>query len=124
VTWATTAYYNPPTAAIKGFVFNLLPGSKDAYFTDEIGNVSTSRFRSNHREAHLDLKPRYPIFGGWNYSFVVGWNNELGSFLRKSKGDEYVMKVPFLEGPREAVTYKTVEVTIILPEGARFVQCF
>lgn len=118
VTWATTSYYNPATSAIKGLVFNLPPGTKDPYFTDEIGNVSTSRFRSNFREANLELKPRYPIFGGWNYSFVTGWNNELSTFLRKGKGSEYVLKVPFLEGPREIITYTTIDVTIILPEGA------
>ncbi|KAJ6260629.1 dolichyl-diphosphooligosaccharide--protein glycosyltransferase subunit 1 [Drechslerella dactyloides] len=118
LTWATTSYYNPPTAAIKSLLFPLRSGSKDAYYTDEVGNVSTSKFRSDSREAILDIKPRFPIFGGWNYSFVVGWNNDLPDYLRKSKGDGYILKVPLLQGPSQSTSYGSVEVRIILPEGA------
>ncbi|KAF3939351.1 hypothetical protein ABW19_dt0205844 [Dactylella cylindrospora] len=122
LTWATTSYYNPPTAAIKSLLFPLQPGSKDAYYTDEVGNVSTSKFRSDSREAILDIKPRYPVFGGWNYSFVVGWNNDLPAYLRRGKGDEYILKVPLLQGPQQSTTYGKVEVRVILPEGATNVK--
>ncbi|KAL7266986.1 dolichyl-diphosphooligosaccharide--protein glycosyltransferase subunit 1 [Rhizina undulata] len=123
VSWAASSYYKPATAAIKDLTFPLQVGAKDPYFTDEIGNVSTSRFRSNFREANLELRPRYPVFGGWNYSFVVGWNHELKDFLRtQSNGEDFVLKVPFLEGPKESVTYGELEVTVILPEGATNVQ--
>ena len=102
--------------------FPLTIGSMDPYFVDEIGNVSTSRFRSNIREANLELKPRYPMFGGWNYSFKVGWNNDLKGFVRRTKGasDQYVLKVPFFEGPKQAegVEYERVVTRVILPEGA------
>ncbi|EPS37859.1 hypothetical protein H072_8424 [Dactylellina haptotyla CBS 200.50] len=118
LSWATTSYYNPPTAAIKTLLFPLRGGSKDAYYTDEVGNVSTSRFRSDSREAVLDIKPRFPIFGGWNYSFVIGWNNDLPGYLRKGKGDSYILKVPLLQGPTASTSYGTVEVRLILPEGA------
>ncbi|KAF3903525.1 hypothetical protein AA313_de0200856 [Arthrobotrys entomopaga] len=122
VAWATTSYYNPPTAAIKSLLFPLRVGSKDAYYTDEVGNVSTSRFRSDSREAILDIKPRFPIFGGWNYSFVVGWNNDLPAYLRRVKGDGYILKVPLLQGPSQSTSYGQVEVRIILPEGATDVK--
>jgi oligosaccharyltransferase complex subunit alpha (ribophorin I) len=119
VKWAATNYYSPPTAAIKSLTYDLKPGALDPYFTDEIGNVSTSRFRSNTREAHLELRPRYPLFGGWNYSYTLGWNHDLNEFLRgKPNGEDFVLKVPFLEGPKEPVVYGEVEVRIILPEGA------
>jgi oligosaccharyltransferase complex subunit alpha (ribophorin I) len=123
VQWASTNYYNPPTAAIKALTYSLGVGAQDPYFTDEIGNVSTSRFRSNDREAYLELRPRYPVFGGWNYSFTVGWNHDLKEFLRvKPSGEDFILKVPFLEGPKEPVVYDEVEVTVILPEGARYVR--
>lgn len=122
MSWASTSYYNPPTSAIKQLTFPLIPGARDAYFTDEIGNVSTSRFRSNIREANLELKPRYPVFGGWNYSFVIGWNHDLQDFLRVSNdGEQFVLKVPFLEGPKESVTYDALEVIVVLPEGSTYV---
>jgi oligosaccharyltransferase complex subunit alpha (ribophorin I) len=123
VTYQQSAYYNPPTSALKELRFPLTVGSVDAYFVDDIGNVSTSRFRTNLREANLELKPRYPLFGGWNYSFKVGWNGNLEHFLRKIKGttDSYVLKVPFFEGPRqsEGVEYERIVTRVVLPEGAK-----
>jgi oligosaccharyltransferase complex subunit alpha (ribophorin I) len=121
VDWASQQYYNPPTTAVKELRFPLRVGSLTPYFTDVIGNVSTSRFRSNKREANLEIKPRYPIFGGWNYPFRVGWDADLKKFLRKlSNGETFVLNVPFLEGPKqnEGIEYEAVELRIILPEGA------
>ncbi|SLM36038.1 oligosaccharyltransferase alpha subunit [Lasallia pustulata] len=117
--------YSPPTSALKALNVPLKAGSLNPYFTDDIGNVSTSRFRSNLREANLELMPRYPIFGGWNYNFRIGWDANLRDVLRKLKvGDAYVLKVPFLEGPKmsEGVSYGKVELKVILPEGATNVK--
>ncbi|OJD14130.1 hypothetical protein AJ78_05505 [Emergomyces pasteurianus Ep9510] len=126
VDWARIAYQNIPTSSMSGLRFPLRPGSVDAYFIDEIGNVSTSRFRPglNNRDALLELKPRYPVFGGWKYSFRIGWNNALSSFLRKAGGESYVLKVPFLEGPKmaEGIQYETIKLRVILPEGAQDVK--
>lgn len=125
VTWAATQHYGPPTSALKALNVPLRVGSLNPYFTDDIGNVSTSRFRSNLREANLELKPRYPVFGGWNYSFRVGWDANLRNFLRTVKGgDGYVLRVPFLEGPKmsEGVSYAKVQLRVILPEGATNVK--
>jgi oligosaccharyltransferase complex subunit alpha (ribophorin I) len=125
VDWQKAAYMNPPTVALKALNVPLHAGAVDPYFTDDIGNVSTSRFRPGKREANLELKPRYPVFGGWKYSFRVGWNADLASYLRKlSTGDSYILKVPFLEGPRqpEGIEYARVNMRVILPEGATNVK--
>jgi len=122
VQWQMTKYANPPSTALKELKMPLKPGSMNPYFTDDIGNVSTSRFRSGSREALLELTPRYPVFGGWKYSFKVGWDADLKGFLRKvGSGSGYVLKVPFLEGPKssEGVEYEKVELQVILPEGAK-----
>ncbi|KAI5364049.1 Putative ribophorin I [Septoria linicola] len=123
VQWAQQNYYNPPSSALKELKFPLLVGSVDPYYTDDIGNVSTSRWRSNPREANLELKPRYPLFGGWNYKFRVGWNGQIKKFLRIS-GGRYVLKVPFFEGPKqnEGIEYERIVTRIILPEGVTNVQ--
>lgn len=125
VKWATAQFYKPPTTALRSLNVPLKVGSLDPYFVDDIGNVSTSRFRSNSKEANLELNPRYPVFGGWNYNFRIGWNANLGSFLRTlKKGHGNILKVPFLEGPKmdEGVSYERVELRIILPEGATNVK--
>lgn len=128
VIWATQNFYaQAATSALKELKVPLKAGSVDAYYTDDIGNVSTSRFRpSEVRDASLELKPRYPVFGGWKYSFRIGWNNALGSFVRKLKtpSDTYVLSVPFLEGPKmaEGIQYERMELRVILPEGAKLVK--
>ncbi|KAF2760133.1 Ribophorin I [Pseudovirgaria hyperparasitica] len=125
VSWAMTQFQKPATFALKELKFPLAVGSVNPYFTDDIGNVSTSRFRSNAREANLELKPRYPLFGGWNYKFRVGWDADLKGYLRKLKtGDGYILKVPFLEGPKasEGIEYKRVELRVVLPEGAQNIK--
>lgn len=122
VKWQQSMFQNPTTFAIKELAIPLAVGSLDPYFIDDIGNVSTSRFRSNAREADLALKPRYPVFGGWNYSFRIGWDATLKTYLRKlSGGDGYALKVPFIEGPRQAegIEYERVVLSFVLPEGAR-----
>ncbi|CAL5874951.1 uncharacterized protein PFLUO_LOCUS9254 [Penicillium psychrofluorescens] len=128
VEWTLANYQKLPSSAVREIVYPLQPGSVDPYFTDDIGNVSTSRFRPGTAKtpAHLELKPRYPIFGGWNYSFRVGWNQDLTRYLRRAVGgsDSYVLKVPFLEGPKvpEGVQYERVVVRVVLPEGAHNVR--
>ena len=122
VQWAATQYYNPPTSALRELKMPLRVGSANPYFVDDIGNVSTSRFRSNAREAMLELKPRYPVFGNWRYNFKVGWDQDLKGALRKVKGGEgYVLRIPFFEGPKqpEGIEYDKVQVRVILPEGAK-----
>ncbi|KAL4934991.1 hypothetical protein BDV06DRAFT_141228 [Aspergillus oleicola] len=128
VEWTVSNYQQAPSSAIRELKYPLKPGSVDPYFIDDIGNVSTSRYRPGlkNREASLDFKPRFPVFGGWNYSFRLGWNNNLASFLRRSvsSADSYVLKVPFLEGPKmgEGIQYEKVVLRVILPEGARNVR--
>lgn len=126
VAWSMKTLQNAPSAAISAIRLALRPGTVDPYFIDEIGNVSTSRFSPGRgtRGAVLDLRPRFPVFGGWKYSFKVGWNEDLSSFLRKATGDTYVLKVPFLDCFRmpEGVQYEKIEVRVILPELARNVK--
>lgn len=120
VKWAQQQYFNPQTFALKEMKFLLKGGSEDAYFTDVIGNVSTSRFRSSLREAVLEIKPRYPVFGGWKYPFTIGWNAAAKNFLKQAGGNTYVLNVPFLEGPKlgEGAQFEMTQVRVLLPEGA------
>ncbi|KOS16923.1 Dolichyl-diphosphooligosaccharide--protein glycosyltransferase subunit 1 [Escovopsis weberi] len=121
--WAQAQYFKPPTAALKELRFAMHAGTVDPYFTDVVGNVSTSRFRSGKRETLLELRPRYPIFGGWKYPFTIGWNSDASHFLRSSDG-QFVLKVPFIEGPRqpEGVEYGDVNIRVLLPEGSTNVK--
>ena len=122
VQWQMSQYANPPTSALRELRVPLKIGSANPYYTDDVGNVSTSRWRSNAKEAMLELRPRYPLFGSWNYSFKIGWDANLNTFLKNLKGGHhYSLTVPFLEGPKMSggITYDRVDVRVILPEGAK-----
>lgn len=122
--WTQSQYFNRgATSALKELRVPLQVGSADPYFTDAIGNVSTSHFRSSKREALLELKPRYPIFGGWKYPFTIGWNTNADNVLRRTATGGNVLKVPFIEGPKQAegVEYGRVNLRVLLPEGAEYV---
>lgn len=107
------------------------------YFYDTIGNVSTSHFRPGSTPASqaksskirtsprtidgvLELSPRYPLLGGWNYSFIVGYDMPLEEVL-KTQGSKKILGVPFLTGWRDLLV-DDAELKVILPEGARWVQ--
>lgn len=133
--------------AVSSLSLQLPPSTHNPYFYDVVGNVSTSRFRPSsssslsgaasnkpllpsqkrRREpAVLDLQPRYPLLGGWNYSFTVGYDLPLGEFVKARGGGEkgrYVAAVPFLT-PVKDVSIEDVRVEVRLPEGARCVASF
>lgn len=53
----------------------IIPASaKDVYYRDEIGNISTSHMRIQDDAVELDLRPRFPLFGGWKTHYKIGYN--------------------------------------------------
>ena len=117
---------------LAGHVFrdaNLLlpPGIRDVYFTDNVGNVSTSHLRAapsvpkgvkSKQTSTLHLRPRYPLMGGWNYTYTVGFDAPLKDWAAyDSREGKYIVAVPvFTQYPDTVID--EAEVKIILPEGA------
>lgn len=120
-----------------------MPASaRDPYYYDIIGNVSTSHFRpptastaglsaaAKARAASaggpvkkddfstLELRPRYPVLGGWNYTFTIGWDQPLAESVRQTTEGEYVLAVPFVVAGLRDLVWEDVEFVVILPEGA------
>lgn len=97
---------------------NLPPLASDVYYRDYIGNVSSSNFRSSKiSQSKLHLEPRYPLLGGWTYSWYHGYNLPLNKWVNVG-GDKYTVKVPLIESfnsiPIEELIFR-----VILPEGAK-----
>ncbi|KAI9653024.1 MAG: dolichyl-diphosphooligosaccharide--protein glycosyltransferase subunit 1 [Alyxoria varia] len=133
VAWAQAQYLGAASHAMRNLNIPLRAGAANPYFIDDIGNVSTSKFRPSanpKKTAMLELKPRFPLFGDWNYKFKIGWDRDLDTVVRRappgdgSSSDKYIMKVPFLEGPKtqEGVSYGSVTLSILLPEGAKLLS--
>lgn len=125
VAWTVQAWHGLTTTAIKELKILTGKGVSDAWFVDDVGNVSTSHFR--RVDGVFEVKPRYPVFGGWRYSFRVGWETALHGFLKKVGGGdegkgtgEYLLKVPLMEVPanKEGMTIDSLDLRISLPEGS------
>ncbi|VVT49039.1 uncharacterized protein SAPINGB_P002074 [Magnusiomyces paraingens] len=109
--------YNLNVASYKGIEIHLPEKAREPFYTDLVGNVSTSSFSQQEDHTSLVLRPRYPLFGGWNYNFTIGWSVDLAEYVKTLGPDKYLLRVPLLEGPGE-MSYDEVIVNLILPEGA------
>lgn len=121
-------YDKIPGQTLPSFALQLPAGIHQPYYYDTIGNVSTSRFRPAPKvpkgskrpaqSSYLELRPRYPILGGWNYTYTVGWDAPLADSARFDKDTgKYVVGIPFMT-PITGAAVDDAKVTIVLPEGA------
>jgi oligosaccharyltransferase complex subunit alpha (ribophorin I) len=117
---------------LSDLTLHLPPGVTNAYYYDQNGNVSTSHLRKTPSVAKgskatqysvLELKPRYPVLGGWNYSYTIGFDTPLeDSVSYDAKNGIYNIGIPVMTLIPGAVV-DDAEVKIILPEGATYVHC-
>jgi len=123
-----------PPSTVEKISLHLPPGVHNPYFYDLNGNVSTSNFRPSNPPTTsksrsilysiLDIHPRYPILGGWNYNFTLGWDAHLTDTTRFDKDTgRYMIGIPFWTVIPHAVVDEA-EVSIILPEGALDVEVY
>ncbi|KAF9087232.1 proteasome regulatory particle base subunit [Mortierella sp. AD031] len=107
---------------LLGFQTKIPKLARDIYYRDEIGNISTSAVAHHPDHTQLMLKPRFPLFGGWNTTWYIGYNTPLDGYLRKVAGtDKHILKVPIIS-PMQDTTYEDVEIRVVLPEGAKNVK--
>lgn len=114
---------------VQSLPLYLPSGAKDVYFVDATGNVSTSSLSPTPKmlgmPRRLDIRPRFPVLGGWNYSFTVGWNERMSQHgiarWNPAKPWRTRIAVPFLISPKTAAI-DVANLTIALPEGATDIQ--
>ncbi|KAG9290784.1 hypothetical protein G9A89_011747 [Geosiphon pyriformis] len=116
----SSVYGHLETTMARDLSLLLPPRASDVYYRDEVGNVSTSKFRNDRDNSVLEFKPRYPLFGGWNYTWNHGYNVPLYDFVHYHSG-RFILNVPFISGFPQT-TYEKVEVRVVLPEGAKDVK--
>ena len=99
----------------------ILPaGANNVYFKDAIGNVSTSHFRNEKRRSLLELTPRFPLFGGWKYTWFHGYQVSWSAFV-SSQGEDYTLLLP-LARSISGLTIEQGLIKVILPEGAENIK--
>jgi len=99
-------------AIVPGDAFNI-------HYRDVIGNVSTSHARRESGNTLVEIKPRFPMLGGWKTEFDLSYEIPATAAKRLLQGsnDQYVVWVP-VEHAIKNVHADNVELEIILPPGA------
>ncbi|EYC26692.1 hypothetical protein Y032_0010g913 [Ancylostoma ceylanicum] len=101
--------------ALLQFTTVLPASAKDIYYRDEIGNISTSAVRLRADSVDVDIKPRFPLFGGWRTSYIIGYNVPSFEYLY-NKGNEYALKMRVLDHVFDNAVVEKLTTKIILPE--------
>lgn len=108
-------------ASIKSFKTLLPAAATDAYYRDEIGNISTSHMRVLADSVELDLRPRFPLFGGWKTKYTIGYNVPSYEYLYNA-GDEFLLKLRIIDHIFDDMVVDDLTTKIILPEGSKDVH--
>lgn len=91
-------------------------GVRDVYYRDIIGNISTSNMRHELDSTVLDIEARFPLFGGWQTEWYLGYNLPTQGALT-SAGGAFTLTMPLAITFPDSVTDEYV-VKVVLPEGA------
>ncbi|KAJ2535316.1 dolichyl-diphosphooligosaccharide--protein glycosyltransferase subunit 1, partial [Coemansia sp. RSA 1933] len=125
---------------VKTLLVKVPADARDMYVVDEIGNVSTSAVSGRRRHSAagdpfriMQIQPRYPLLGQWNYTWWHGYSVPLTGYL-KTDGARHVLRVPFIGriagvasseaelsvamAERSNTAVDAYELRIVLPEGA------
>lgn len=63
----------------------------------------------------LDLRPRFPLFGGWKTHYTIGYNVPSFEYLFNN-GEQYVLKMRVIDHIFDDMVVDQATVKIILPE--------
>lgn len=108
--------------SFRNLVATLPAQANNIYYRDQIGNISTSDVRkTKDGNTELDIQTRFPIFGGWQTQFYIGYSipTELGLFL--DEAGRYNLKFDFFT-IFEDVWVEDMEIKVILPEGCSNIE--
>lgn len=94
--------------------------ARDIYYRDQIGNISTSNVQRKAKSLEVELRPRFPLFGGWKTDYVLGYNVPSVTFLH-NKGEDYALKIPFVDHIYDNVVIEKAVVKIAFPETSKYV---
>nr|XP_015203586.1 PREDICTED: dolichyl-diphosphooligosaccharide--protein glycosyltransferase subunit 1 [Lepisosteus oculatus] len=105
-------------SSIKSFKTILPAAAQDVYYRDEIGNISTSHLLVLEDSVEMEIRPRFPLFGGWKTHYIIGYNLPSYEYLY-TLGDQYALKMRLVDHVFDDQVMDSLTLKIILPEGAR-----
>ncbi|XP_053958963.1 dolichyl-diphosphooligosaccharide--protein glycosyltransferase subunit 1 [Anastrepha ludens] len=107
--------------AIKSYKTFLPASASDVYYRDTNGNISTSNMRILRDSVELELRPRFPLFGGWKTQYTLGYNIPSFEYLFNAD-DKYLLKMRLIDHIYNDMVIDEAEIKIILPEGVSNIE--
>ncbi|KAH0553910.1 dolichyl-diphosphooligosaccharide--protein glycosyltransferase subunit 1 [Cotesia glomerata] len=104
-------------ASVQSFDTVLPAAASDIYYRDDIGNISTSHTRVKKDSVEVNLRPRFPLFGGWKTHYIIGYNVPSYEYLFHD-GDKYVLRMRLIDHVFDDMIVDELIVKIILPESS------
>lgn len=108
---------NKALSAVRHFKTKLPKTASDVYYRDSIGNISTSALRKTQSNLIAELRPRFPLFGGWKTNYVLGYSLPASEYLFND-GNQFVLRLPFTGHIFDNSVIDKATVRVVLPEGA------
>ena len=109
-------------SCVKSYKTLLPAAARDVYYRDEIGNISTSHMREDSDAVEVELRPRFPLFGGWQTKYTIGYNLPSYEYLFHN-GKQFLLKMRFLDHVFDDQVVDEVRLRVVLPEGSKSVLC-
>lgn len=108
--------------SIKSYRTILPAAAHSIYYRDSNGNISTSQVRVRKDWIELELRPRFPLFGGWRSSYTLGYSVPSYQYLYKKSSNEYVLNMRLLDHVFDDMVVEELETSIVLPVGVTNVK--
>uniref|UniRef100_A0AC35GSP5 Dolichyl-diphosphooligosaccharide--protein glycosyltransferase subunit 1 n=1 Tax=Panagrolaimus sp. PS1159 TaxID=55785 RepID=A0AC35GSP5_9BILA len=106
---------------VKSFKATLPAQARDIYYRDQIGNISTSMVRGYDNRVEVDMRPRFPLLGGWRTNYIFGYNVPSSEFLYSS-GSSFALKIPLIHPLYDNMLIEKAQIKIILPETSHNIK--
>lgn len=103
-------------SSVKSYKTLLPASATGVYYRDTNGNISTSHMKIKKDAVELDLRPRFPLFGGWKTHYTLGYNVPSYEYLYHS-GDQYLLRMRLIDHVYDDMSVEEVTTRVILPEG-------
>jgi len=109
--------------ALMQFEAQLPIDAFNIHYRDVIGNVSTSNAQRKGDHTLVEIRPRFPMMGGWKTEFELSYDAPLAGavtqlLMRDDTSNEYLVSVPLVPSMGKKMHANKMDLEIILPAGA------
>uniref|UniRef100_A0AC35TNX9 Dolichyl-diphosphooligosaccharide--protein glycosyltransferase subunit 1 n=1 Tax=Rhabditophanes sp. KR3021 TaxID=114890 RepID=A0AC35TNX9_9BILA len=102
--------------SVHAYTTQLPSGARDIYYRDQIGNVSTSEVLVRSKSVDVEIRPRFPLFGGWKTDYTFGYNIPSATGVFSRGNGAYTLKVPIVDKLYDNFVIQKLTVKVVLPE--------